>query len=59
MAANFAKLPGLSGHPLNHHDALGITVAAAWEVQDQAGRPLGEREKEEEHRDQLLHICYL
>ena len=45
-----------SGRPL---DALGITVAGSGEVQDQAGRPLGEREKEEEHRDQLLHICYL
>jgi hypothetical protein len=56
MAANFAKLPGLSGHPRNYYDALGT---ATWEVQDQAGRPLGEREKEEEHRDQLLHICYL
>jgi hypothetical protein len=56
MAANFAKLPG---HPRNYYDALGITVAAAWEVEDQAGRPRGEREKEEEHRDQLLHICYL
>jgi len=45
MAANFAKLPGLSGHPRNYYDALGITVAAAWEVQDQAGRPRGERAK--------------
>jgi hypothetical protein len=56
MAANFAKLPG---HPRNYYDALGIMVAGSGELQDQAGRPLGEREKEEEHRDQLLHICYL
>jgi hypothetical protein len=34
-----------SGRPLNHYDALGITVAALGEVQDQARRPCGERAK--------------
>jgi hypothetical protein len=35
----------LSGRPLNHYDALGITVAGLGEVQDQARRPCGERAK--------------
>ena len=35
----------LSGRPLNHYDALGITVAGLGEVQDQARRPCGEPAK--------------
>ncbi len=39
------QVAGLSGRPLNHYDALGITVAASGEVQDQARRPCEERAK--------------
>ena len=43
MAANFGQLPNCQD--LNHYDALEITVAGLGEVQDQAGRPCGERAK--------------
>jgi len=33
IAVNIAKLPDLSGHPLNHYDALGITVAGGATIQ--------------------------
>jgi hypothetical protein len=70
IAANIAKLPGAaaaegsscrtSGHPLNLYDALRMTVAESGEIQDQAGRPRGERAKVAhglcDHRDVAFNL---